>query len=608
MFGAERVSRLEQHIVPNQTAGIRMGAGGMKEVKRRLDNLAKYAASAQGKINAVRDEAKAAPAPTLDTTHYDVLVIGFGCAGTSAALTAADEGKRVLIADRFEAGGSSRRSGGIYYAGGGTRAQREAGIEDTPQNMFNYIRLENDGAVDDSTVEDFCNQSVENFAWLESMGVPFVDDKGKTNYYRRKTSYPPSFATLYQSGNEAAFPWHEKAVPAARGHRAFGEYLTGYAFFDPLAARVEEHPLIDVVTFAPATRLLRNNHSPCTGAVISAIPQCDGLRNLLSMLFETAVTATMLDPTRSIEASCMRSIDQIEREFGRQVTIHAKAVIIAAGGFFYNNEMVKQYAPKYDGFMPLGNIGDNGAGINMGIAAGGEVGRMDRCSAWKFTNPAFAFLRGVLVNQQGERAGNEDVYGATLADYLIQNHNGKGWLVVDQTIFKAASAQAMTAHEPGSEDVLQEDQTMQSLINLFKNNVQGATIAALAEAMGVPPAALVATIAQYNADALKGEDKMFHKVAAYLAPLENGPFYAINLAMVGNRWWATPCMSLGGLRVDGKSGRVIDAKTQMPVQGLYAAGRSAVGIASNYYVSGLSLADGVFSGRRAGQHAARNQL
>jgi 3-oxo-5alpha-steroid 4-dehydrogenase len=148
------------------------------------------------------------------TGEYDIIVVGFGCAGACAALEAASHGKRVLLVDRFTGGGSTKRSGGVLYAGGGTRAQKEVGIEDDPENMFRYVRQENGGAVDDSTIRQFCEDSAENFAWLEQVvGVPFVNADGKSIYYAQKTSYPPSFATLYSSGNEAATGWREAAKP-----------------------------------------------------------------------------------------------------------------------------------------------------------------------------------------------------------------------------------------------------------------------------------------------------------------------------------------------------------------------------------------------------------
>ena len=73
--------------------------------------------------------------------------------------------------------------------------------------------------------------------------------------------------------------------------------------------------------------------------------------------------------------------------------------------------------------------------------------------------------------------------------------------------------------------------------------------------------------------------------------------------MVGNKYWPTPCMTLGGVKVDGKTGLALRTD-RSKVNGLYVAGRAAVGIASNYYISGLSVADCVFSGRRAGRHAS----
>ena len=80
---------------------------------------------------------------------------------------------------------------------------------------------------------------------------------------------------------------------------------------------------------------------------------------------------------------------------------------------------------------------------------------MERCSAWKFINPPFAFVQGVLVDAQGVRVCNEDVYGATLADRLIQAHEGKGWLLYDEHIRKAAEAAVGNA-----DGELQEDQVM----------------------------------------------------------------------------------------------------------------------------------------------------
>ena len=75
---------------------------------------------------------------------------------------------------------------------------------------------------------------------------------------------------------------------------------------------LQEHPLIDVITFAAAIRLLRNGDGPCRGVVLSALPRDDELTNLIALLYETATTSTMLDPGRSIEAECRAAIRQVD--------------------------------------------------------------------------------------------------------------------------------------------------------------------------------------------------------------------------------------------------------------------------------------------------------
>jgi len=92
----------------------------------------------------------------------DVAVIGAGCAGATAALEAKANGAKVLLVDRFVGGGASGMSGGIMYYGGGTPYQQQAGYNDTPQNMFNYLKLETQGIVSDATLQKFCNERVRS--------------------------------------------------------------------------------------------------------------------------------------------------------------------------------------------------------------------------------------------------------------------------------------------------------------------------------------------------------------------------------------------------------------------------------------------------------------
>lgn len=525
-------------------------------------------------------------------------MVGYGAAGSSAALDAADKGKRVLLIDRFDGGGSTRRSGGIYYAGGGTRAQKDVGVVDDVDNMFKYVKKENEGCVDDATIRQFCEESADTFAWMEKrVGVPFQNAEKQTSYYTKKSSYPPSAYTLYFSGNENAYPFSSLASPAPRGNRPFGDYLTGNVMFGAFEQAVESHPNITVRFHCKSRELIMSgNGKTCLGLQVDALHEDFYGTNV--MLHEIGSGSAMMDPSRQIDTRCLELETELFDKFASKQNVYAKhGVIICTGGFFFNADMVKKHAPKYFGFMPLGNLGDDGSGIALCKRAGCLLGNMDRCSAWKFINPPYSFVTGVLVNSQGERVGNEDTYGATFADFLVQNHQGKGWLIIDQQAWDEANEDCMNPNSG-----LQADQRMQGLANLHKNRIQADDgVKDLAGKINAP--GLIATLARYNADCKKGQDSQFHKHVQYLKPLQ-GTLYAVKLDMTGNKYWPTPCMTLGGVKVDGATGRAMKKDTMEPINGLYAAGKCAVGIASNYYVSGLSLADAVFTGRRAGRHVA----
>ncbi|MDP9139296.1 MAG: FAD-dependent oxidoreductase, partial [Pseudomonadota bacterium] len=91
----------------------------------------------------------------------DLVVVGLGGAGVAAALEGVERGLDVLALDRYDGGGSSSANGGVFYAGGGTSIQREAGETDTPEEMYKYLKLEVGDVVSDATLRQFCDESVE---------------------------------------------------------------------------------------------------------------------------------------------------------------------------------------------------------------------------------------------------------------------------------------------------------------------------------------------------------------------------------------------------------------------------------------------------------------
>jgi 3-oxo-5alpha-steroid 4-dehydrogenase len=271
-------------------------------------------------------------------------------------------------------------------------------------------------------------------------------------------------------------------------------------------------------------------------------------------------------------------------------------VIRSAGGFAFNPGRVGETAPIYLRCLPLGTVGDDGAGICLGESVGGATGRMDRFTMWRFYVPPEALMRGVLVNRQGKRICAEDLYGATQGGHIVEE-GGDAFLVFDSKTYKKATS------------TLRKEsaffQMLSMLMMLVAGRKKAPTLRALAAKIGVSAEGLEATMGAYNAAAGKGEPDPLGKAVKYVAPQDTPPFYAVDCSLDSRNGVPGVVMSLGGLVVDEETGEVQRADGSSTISGLYAAGRTAVGICSEQYVSGLSIADCVFSGRRAGRHAAR---
>jgi 3-oxo-5alpha-steroid 4-dehydrogenase len=233
----------------------------------------------------------------------------------------------------------------------------------------------------------------------------------------------------------------------------------------------------------------------------------------------------------------------------------------------------------------------------MGESVGGKTGLMQNVSDWRFINPPQSFIRGILVGANGQRICNEMLYGAQLAQKINEKADGKAWLLLDASLAK----QAMREIGPSRAMWFQSAATLLFLILARKKTP---TLTLLAQKLGIPDTTLRETVAQYNQLSEDGSQDPLGKPAEYLAKLKLGPWYALDCRVDG--MVRNPSITLGGLIVDETSGEVL-AEGGSKVKGLYAAGRSAVGIASHSYVSGLSIADCIFAGRRAGDHAAQNR-
>jgi 3-oxo-5alpha-steroid 4-dehydrogenase len=287
---------------------------------------------------------------------------------------------------------------------------------------------------------------------------------------------------------------------------------------------------------------------------------------------------------------------KLEDRYARPIEITARrGVIICAGGFIANTEWRKRYAPEFNGGLPLGTSGDDGSGIALAQRVGGVPDRMDNVSAWRFITPPSAFISAIVVDEKGTRVIDETRYGAALGQALVKNHGSKGWILADAALMSEARRQLLAQ--------TLWFQRAQAAALLFTGAARGRTLAEAAGAACIYRFGLRAAVGA-NTDAIdSGTEDPAGKPAEFCRRIDKAPFTLLDISVRPNVLLPTPMLTLGGVRVAEDTGAVITADGT-PIPGLYSAGRTAIGIASRSYVSGLSIADCVFAGRRAGAAAA----
>lgn len=532
---------------------------------------------------------------SLDEVSWDVetdmLVVGFGGAGASAAIEAHDLGLDVVIADRFAGGGATAYSGGIHYAGA-TRVQADAGVQDSVTDMFHYLKMEIGDAVGEETLHRFCEESATNIEWLQSLGVRFGG-----NPYTSKTVYPPDGHYLYYSGNEPLPAYAEKAMPAVRGHRVVGKGYTGHLYFATMLNAVQQRS-IPVLRHMRVVKLLQDAAGRVVGVEALALPaeeQKEHLRlygKVAPMPFSFRKAETAIAKARALENAK-----------GQRVRIRARTgVVLATGGFCYNTDMLKAHMPDYADFAPamlrMGSMGCDGSGIQLGQSVGGEGRKLANSFYGRIISPPSAFVEGIVVNRLGRRFYNEDAYNAELGEAIAKQPDGMAWLILDNATWRKLRAQLLPK---GDGQFLQW--YLPALANvLLGGSRKGRTLDALAKKCRIDPAGLREEVLHGRNLLAQGQGDPLGKSASYFRAVGEGPYHAINLS-VWNKFVLAPFLTLGGLAVDETTSEVLTVEGGT-IQGLYAVGRAAIGVCANRYMSGMSLSDSVFSGRRAARHAA----
>nr|MBR4280154.1 FAD-dependent oxidoreductase [Clostridia bacterium] len=449
----------------------------------------------------------------------EVVVVGAGAAGLSAALAAQEMNANVLVLEKGGiTGGSTVRSGGKILAAG-TPWQEKQGYTDTPEMMYEYLMsFDRDDIMNEELVMTFSKGSAENLQWLEDRGVQVQD-----------VEYIHSALT----------PWRVHNTKGGGGQTSgHGGQITA-----PLTNLYESNGG-KIVYNCRATELITND----AGTVVG-------------------VKAVMTD--------------------GTPVTVNAKSVILATGGYAKNEEMLD----KYEDFLPnnlYGTVPNTcvGDGLVMATAIGAKNFDAPGLQLVYVSYDCYCGINeesGLIVSEDGLRVVNEYTYQSHVATALADAKSTCGYYIVAKKGGYAVEPYPM----------IQWGVTMEHVPH-------AATIGELAEKIGVDKAALEATVARYNELCAKGVDEDFGKPAQYMIPVDGDEYYAFRM---------TPGTSVtfGGLEID-VNARVLDTNNQ-PIPGLYAAGEVAfTGLFdAEYPCCGMAIGSAVYYGRIAAESAVEGK-
>ena len=490
----------------------------------------------------------------------DVVVVGAGGAGMTAAITATDAGKKVIVVESQPiAGGNSVRStGGMNAAKTPYQDKNEfkeaAGVEKTlataAEKYADNATITALAATVKSQWDAYQANPQGYFDSVELMELDtLIGGKGKNN---------PELVKALAENSAAAIEWLASIGADVKNVGAFG------------GASVKRiHRPVNA-----------DGKVTAVGAYIVPILEKNLQDRNVQFLFDTTANEIIMKDGKAV------GIKATGKD-GNKVTINAKSVVIATGGFGANAEMVEKYKPELKGFATTNAEGAQGQGIDMATAVGAATVDMDQIqihptvhieedgNAHLITEG----LRGdgaILVNAEGKRFYDEVSTRDKVSAAIIAQPEKSAWLVVDQSMVDKSAV----------------------IAGYIKSGytVTGATYEELAKAMGVDETTFVSTMNTWNQAVEAKSDAEFNRTS-FANPLTAAPYYAIKI---------TPAVhhTMGGIVINPKA-EVLNEKGEV-ISGLFAAGEVTGGVHGANRLGGNAVADFTVFGRIAGQSAADN--
>lgn len=554
-IGSVIVENAPEEIVSGNKGAIDVVSGAT--ITSNAVNEALAAALAAAGLDAAdftgSGDAAAAEDRVVDT---DIVIVGAGGAGMTAAIAAANEGKNVVIVESqaMVGGNSVRSTGGMNAAKTPAQDENEfaesAGVEKTLETAASeWAGNEAITALADTVAGQWAEYQANPVGYFDSVELMELD----TLIGGHGTNDPALVEALCSNSADAIAWLSEQGIE-----------------------------LTSVSSFGGAS--VKRIHRPVDseGKTISVgsymIPLLQAKCEELGVEFIMNTTANEILTDANGAAVGIAATDKN----GAAVTVNAKAVILATGGFGANLDMVVEYKPDLAGFMTTNAPGAQGQGIDMAVAIGAGTVDMDQIQIHPTVEANTAALiteglRGdgaILINAEGNRftdeVGTRDVVSAA----EIAQTGSYSWLVIDQAMADASS-----------------------VIQGYINNgytVTGETYEELAEAMGVDAAAFAATMDKWNAAVAAGVDEEFGRTS-FANPLDTAPYYAIKVT-------AGIHHTMGGLTINPQT--QVLAGDGTVIDGLYAAGEVTGGVHGGNRLGGNAVADFVVFGRIAGEQAA----
>jgi len=495
---------LSEIVEKGSLSGVDVVSGATYTSKGIVAAINAALTTAKGTKTVAKNEAK--------DTETDVVIIGAGGAGLSAAVAAREKGVSVIVLEKMPIVG-----GNTNYATGGLNAsetsiQKNKGIADSNAQYIEDTMKGGKNINDKALVTEMVEKSAETVDWLINLGADLTD-VGKMAGSTNSRTHRPTGGAAVGAHLSAALEKAAKAVGA------------------------------DIRLNQEVTKII-NENGKAAGVEVSTK---DG-----------------------------------------KYTIKAKAVIIATGGFGANPSLVESYKPELKGFGTTNHAGATGDALTWAKDFNAALTDIEQIQTHPTVVPVKNLMiteavRGngaIMINRDGKRFCTEMATRDVMSEAILKQTGGTAYLMFDTSIRKSLKAI--------------ETYASQGLLT------EGATVAELAQKLGIPEAALEKTVSDYNSYVANGNDPDFGRKASEMPrALVEGPYYVVEVGPAIHH-------TMGGLKINTKT-EVIDTKGNV-IPALYAAGEVTGGVHGANRLGGNAVADITVFGKIAGEQAANYAL